>query len=142
MKQFLFFSKSFFLKENQLFLFKFKELNKFILLAFINFLITNIALQIMLLFCDVWLATAMGQIFNSFFGFLIYSRYVFNNKNIQIIRINKFIILSIISYYLNYCSIKFLSLNYNYSKNLAAIINIPFIAIFSYLGQKFFVFKK
>ncbi len=121
---------------------KFKELNRFLVLGSLNFLITNVLLQIMLLFFDVWLSTALSQIFNSFFGFLIYSRFVFNNKNFQIIRIQRFLILSIISYSLNSFLITYLSFIYNYSKNLAAFIILPFLTIFSYMTQKLFIFKK
>ena len=125
-----------------MYFFKFKELNRFLVLGSLNFLITNILLQIMLLFFDVWLSTALSQIFNSFFGFLIYSRFVFNNKNFEILRIQRFVILSIFSYSLNSFSITYLSLIYNYSKNLSALIILPFLTIFSYLAQRFFIFKK
>ena len=34
------------------------------------------------------------------------------------------------------------NLKIGYSENLAAIIVIPFLAIYSFLAQKYFVFKK
>ena len=58
----------------------FKQSRIFIKLGIINFTITNITLQILLIFLPIWISTLLSQILNIIFGFFAYGKYVFKNK--------------------------------------------------------------
>ena len=69
-------------------LFKYKGKKKnFLVLGLLNFLITNIVLQISLLFLPILLATILSLIINIIFGFYLYGKFVFNS---DILNLKKF----------------------------------------------------
>jgi len=114
----------------------------FLLLGLINFLITNLILQISLFFLPIWISTLISQSTNYLLGFNLYGKFVFKksilNKTIAL----KYILISIFSWIINtlfiYLIFKFSSFN----EGLAAIMVIPIIVIYSFLAQKYYVFKK
>ena len=52
----------------------------FLIIGLINVLITNIIIQILLVFFSVTLSTFVGQLFNFLFGFFLYGKKVFGLK--------------------------------------------------------------
>ena len=50
----------------------FKQGKKFLLYGILNFAITNIVLQILLLFINVWSSAILSQIINSLIGYQLY----------------------------------------------------------------------
>ena len=119
-----------------------KQGKKFLLYGILNFVITNIILQILLLFLDVWTSAILSQIINSLVGYQLYSRYVFKLNTYKNYLFIKYIIFAFITYILNAKLIILISTNFLISKNLSALILVPFLASFSFFSQKFFVFKK
>ena len=118
-----------------------KQGKKFLFFGILNFVVTNIVLQILLLFMNVWNSAILSQIINSFIGYSLYSKYVFKvntDKNYFFI---KYILFAFIIYILNWKLIILISTSFIISKNLAAFILIPFLATFSFIFQKFLVFK-
>ena len=120
----------------------FKQGKKFLFYGILNFAITNIILQILLLFINVWSSAILSQIINTAIGFQLYSRYVFKVNNYKNYFFIKYIIFAFFIYILNAKLIILISTNFLISKNLAAFILVPFLASFSFCSQKFFVFKK
>ncbi len=120
----------------------FKQGKNFLIYGIINFTITNIILQILLLFVNVWISAILSQIINSLIGYKLYSRYVFKINNYRKSLFIRYILFAFIVYILNAKLIILLSSNYLISKNLSALILVPFLTSFSFISQKFLVFKK
>ena len=111
----------------------------FIIYGLVNVLITNLLLQILLLFFPIFFATLISQIFNLNFGFYIYGLKVFKveflGKKIYL----KYLFLHLLIWILNWFLINFIY-SFNISKNLAALFVVPFLALISYVYQKNIVF--
>ena len=120
----------------------FKQGKNFLIYGIINFTITNIILQILLLFVNVWTSAILSQIINTFIGYQLYSRYVFEINTYRTSFYMKYISFAFIMYILNAKLIILISNNFLISKNLSALILVPFLTSFSFLFQKFLVFKK
>ena len=128
--------KNFFSKE----LYKSEKI-RFLYYGSINTILTNFILQFLLFFSKVYFATLIAQVFNISFGFLIYKKKVFRKKYISRNKIIFYILTALTSWHFNWMIINFLTFNLNISKNLSAIISLPFIALWSYLIQKLIIFK-
>ena len=113
---------------------------KFISYGFLNFILTNILLQLNLLIFSTVLATFISQIFNFVCGYYMYGKKVFRINKLSRLYFIKYFLLSIIIWNLNWLLINFIH-SYNISKNLASILLVPFLALFSYFYQKNFVFN-
>tara|TARA_B100000941_G_C28031181_1_gene315014 strand:- start:57 stop:482 length:426 start_codon:yes stop_codon:yes gene_type:complete len=116
---------------------------KFILLAIFNFLSTNIILFALLSieFLSTYLSTFIAILYNAIFGYFSYGKFAFNVKNIRNKKyLLKYIILLCCSWVIINSLIYIFSL-FNITKNLAMIYIIIPISIFSYLIQKYFIFK-
>lgn len=112
----------------------------FIVYGILNFLITNIILQVNLILIPTFLATVLSQLVNLLIGYYLYGKKVFKFKNLNKFVFRKYLFLALISWMFNFGLIQ--SLFYiGFNKNLAAIFIIPFLVTISYLGQKKFVFK-
>lgn len=120
------------------FLLKKKEL--FVFYGLLNTILTNIVLQISLFFLSTIVSTFLSQAFNLNFGYYLYSKKVFK---VQIIKRNQFI---------NYSIMNFLIWNINWfsidkitalgiSKNIAALLILPLLALISYICQNYIIFK-
>ena len=112
----------------------------FLIFGIINFLITNIILQISLLFLPTLFATVLSQLVNFLIGYYLYGKKVFNVTKLNNFIFKKYLILSVILWLLNFCFIELFFL-YGLNKNLSAIIIIPFLVSLSYLSQKYLIFK-
>ncbi len=112
----------------------------FLILGLINFLITNITLQFLLLILPIYVSTIASQITNLLLGFYLYGNKVFKVKK-QTLRIFiKYLFLAFVLWFLNFSSIIIL-FNLGINKNIAAFLVIPFLVVLSYFCQSRYVFK-
>ena len=119
------------LKENKKFL--------FIFYGILNTFLTNILLQITLFFFPIIVSTLISQIFNLNFGYYLYGKKVFQVKYFRKAQYLKYLISNFIIWNINWILIIGLN-SYNISKNIAALIVIPFLALISFMYQKYFIF--
>ena len=112
----------------------------FLIFGIINFLITNIILQIALLFLPTFFATVLSQLVNFSIGYYLYGKKVFNVSRLNNFIFKKYLILSVIIWIINFGFID-LFFYYGVNKNISAIVIIPFLVSFSYLSQKYLIFK-
>ena len=120
----------------------FNQGKKFFIYGIINFAITNVVLQIMLLFTNAWASTIFSQITNFLIGYQLYSKYVFNIISYKKSVLFKYFLLAFILFFTNAKLIILISRDYSISKNLAAFIVVPILVVFSFLSQKFLIFRK
>ena len=119
------------LKENKKFL--------FIFYGILNTFLTNILLQITLFFSPIILSTLISQIFNLNLGYYLYGKKVFKVKYLRKKQYLKYVSSNFIIWNINWILIIGLN-SYNISKNIAALIVIPFLALISFMYQKYFIF--
>ena len=109
----------------------------------INVLITNAALQALLAsnLASVAVATLISQSINTILGYVIYGKLVFGAKGLRgkepVIRYG---VLMIAMWLLNAVGIE-LGTALSFSKNSAAILMVPCLAVLSYIAQKYWVFR-
>ena len=113
----------------------------FLFYGIANFLVTNSVLHLLLLVIPIYLATIASQISNLIIGCYLYGKKVFKMNNLTYKELSKYILLASFNWILNYVSIKVLYEN-GINKNLAAILNIPFLVLISYFFQKKYIFVK
>ncbi len=113
----------------------------FLLYGILNFLITNIVLQVLLLLISTFFATIISQIINVSIGYFFYGKKVFKLNNLNTIIFKKYVFLASILWILNFSFIQ-LFFQFGVNKNLIAIFMIPLLVIISYLCQKNYVFKR
>ena len=121
---------------------KFPELKNFLVLGLVNFCFTNLALQITLLLLPIWISTLLSQIINFLLGFYFYGKLVFKKKFLNQRIAFKYLLMASFAWLFNTFFIYLISKYTNFSPGLAAIIVIPLIVSYSFLAQKYFVFKK
>ncbi len=114
---------------------------KFIFFGIINTFITIIVLQIFLLLTSSIYATLISQIVNSFLGYYLYGSKVFQNRKRGIKVFLKYLTLYLFLWNLNWLSIEFIY-EYGISRNIAAVVIIPPLALISYSAMKSIIFKK
>ena len=133
------------MKKYRLLFFKLKIFNQekkdFIIWGMYNLLFTNILLQILLIFYEIKISTLISQLFNIIFGYLIYSKKVFNIGKYSFKKFFFYLILAFLSWNFNWFFIAKLN-DLDFSKNIAGIIVAPLLALNSYLIQKYFIFRK
>ena len=120
----------------------FKTESKFFIFGCLNFFITNIILQWLLIISTAYFATFVSQIVNFLIGYFLYSKFVFIVRLREKSFFFRYLFLAILSWNINFISINFLSIQFSVSKNLAALIMIPLLTIFSFVVQKYYVFAK
>ena len=116
-----------------------QEKKLFIFFGVLNVFFTNIILQITLTFFSTFLATFLSQLFNLNFGFYIYGKKVFKVNKLKKSYFINYFLLNIFLWNINWCIISFLTI-FNISKNISALALVPFLALLSYLYQKYVVF--
>lgn len=121
---------------------KSKSFLNFLFFGLINLFFTNLILQISLLYLPIWLCTLLSQIINLLIGFYLYGKFVFKKNTKSLKNFFKYLLIAIFSWILNTTLIYILSIMIGYSENFAAIIVIPILVVYSFLAQKYFVFKK
>ena len=110
----------------------------------INVILTNAALQTLLAsnLASVAVATLISQSINTILGYAIYGKLVFGAKGLRgkepVIRYG---VLMITMWLLNAAGIE-LGTTLSLSKNSAAILMVPCLAVLSYIAQKYWVFRE
>ena len=112
----------------------------FIFYGVINVLLTNILLQFLLLLIPTIFAALISQIFNFLFGLYFYGKKVFKVFSLTNRHFLKYFLLNIFVWNLNWILIEEIS-TFGISKNLVSLIIIMPLAFFSYVIQKYFVFR-
>ncbi len=116
------------------------EKKLFLIFGILNFLITNIILQISLLLISTFQATVLSQIVNLLIGYFLYGKKVFKFKKLNNFVFKKYFLLAIVLWIFNFALIQsFFYIGVN--KNLTAFFIIPLLVLISYLSQKYFVFR-
>ena len=116
------------------------EKRLFLIFGILNFLITNIVLQILLLLIPTIFATVFSQIVNLLIGYFLYGKKVFKFNRLTRFVFRKYLFLASILWILNFSLIEtFFYIGVN--KNLTAICIIPILVVISYLSQRNLVFK-
>ena len=116
------------------------EKRLFLIFGILNFLITNIVLQISLLLIPTFFSTVLSQTVNVLIGYFLYGKKVFKLKKLNKFVFKKYLFLASILWMLNFVLIQsFFYVGVN--KNITAIFIIPFLVVISYLSQRNFVFK-
>tara|TARA_A100001035_G_C27652607_1_gene439967 strand:+ start:411 stop:779 length:369 start_codon:yes stop_codon:yes gene_type:complete len=113
-----------------------KTFLKFIVFGTLLTLLSQSSLLIMLLFLPLGLSTFLTQILHNYFAYLANKFGVFNKQGKPF----AYILLVILSWAIQWLLIKTL-VNFGFSSLLAVIVATPFLAIFSFITQKFIVFK-
>ena len=121
--------------------YRFKNFYRFIFYGIINVFVTNLFLQILLISINTIIATLIGQIINLLLGFYFYGYKVFEIKKFKIAYLVKYLLLHLSIWNLNWSLIEVLN-SFGFSKNLSALFLITPLALFSYLSQKFIIFKR
>ena len=114
---------------------------RFFYIGFINTILTNTLLLLIINLLPIWISTFICQFFNLLFGFFAYSYFVFQVEKILINHVYKYIILALISWNINFILITFITNLFNVNKRIAALFTIPLLALFSFLFQKKYVFS-
>ena len=119
-----------------------KTKSKFLFFGVLNFLITQIVLGLSLLILPIYLSTFISQTTNVVIGYYVYSKFVFDfRKKFSSKNFILYLSYAILIWIINWLTIYFVNINLNINKNLIAIIDLPFLVIFSYLVQKNIIFK-
>ena len=118
-----------------------KENKDFIFWGILNLIFTNTLLQILLLFFEIKVSTLISQLFNIIFGYILYSKKVFNLDKYSFRKFFNYLLLAFLSWNFNWFFI-FKLYDLGFSKNFAALFIAPILAINSYLIQKYFIFRK
>ena len=121
---------------------KIKKKTLFFLFGVVNVFLTNLIIQILLIFLNTLYATFIGQLFNFLFGFYFYGKNVFNVKSLNKYHFKKYFLLNIFLWNLNWITISYFSFSFGVSKNIIAFFVIAPIALFSYIIQKYIVFNR
>ena len=116
------------------------EKRLFLTFGILNFLITNLVLQILLFLIPTLFATVLSQTVNILIGYFLYGKKVFKLKELNKFVFRKYLLLALILWMLNFFLIQSL-FYFGVNKNITAICVIPLLVIISYLTQRNFVFK-
>ncbi len=115
---------------------------RFLFYGALNVAITNIVLQLLLLLgLPTVKATFISQVFNVFLGFFLYGKKVFRIERLQKKAAMTYGMLAIVLWAFNWGGIELINF-LGPSRNLAALIMIPFLAAVSYFSQKYLIFAK
>jgi putative flippase GtrA len=117
---------------------------RFGIAGIINVLITNAALQALLAsnLASIAIATLISQSINTILGYTIYGKLVFRAKGLrERVPVIRYGFLMIGMWLINAAGIE-LGSTLSLSKNVAAILMIPCLAVLSYITQKHWVFRK
>ena len=114
--------------------------NRFIFFGIFNAFFTNLILQILLFFVSSVRATFISQMVNFLLGYYFYGKKVFGLRILKSELFCKYLILVIFLWNINWISIEFFH-SFGISKNLVSLVIVPFLALISYISQKYVVFK-
>ena len=116
---------------------KLKSFIKFIIFGALITFLSNFTLLFMLLILPLGISTFISQILHAYLGYLANKYGVFKRKGKPI----AYIFLVLASWLIQWILIKSIT-SLGLSSSLAVLIAIPFLATFSFINQKYFIFKK
>ena len=114
---------------------------KFLLIGIANVFITNLFLQLFLLYFPTSISTLFSQHINIFLGLNLYGKYVFKLKKLRKRNTLRYFLVAYLLWIANWLCIDWIYKSFGFSKNLSALFILPILALISYLFQKLFVFK-
>ena len=114
-----------------------KSFIKFIFFGSLITFLSNSTLLLMLLILPLSISTFISQILHAYLGYLANKYGVFKRKGKPI----SYIFLVLASWLIQWIFIKSIT-SFGVSSSLAVLIAIPFLATFSFINQKYFVFSK
>ena len=117
---------------------------RFIIAGFVNVVLTNSILQILLVssFLSIGLATFLSQLFNTILGFVVYGKVAFNVNTIASpVFALRYSFLMVIMWTSNWFGIELLR-TFGYTAHISGLIMVPPLAAISYITQKQWVFLK
>ena len=107
----------------------------------LNVLVTNAALQGLLLVMGTGLATFLSQLLNVGLGFVLYGKRVFRVERLQKRSALSYALMALCLWWCNWAGIDWLA-GLGLTRNLAALILIPVLAALSYAVQKLVIFRQ
>ena len=107
----------------------------------VNVLVTNAALQGLLLVMGTGLATFLSQLLNVGLGFVLYGKRVFRVERLQKRSALSYALMALCLWWCNWAGIDWLA-GLGFTRNLAAVILIPVLAALSYAVQKLVIFRQ
>ena len=116
---------------------KSKSFMKFIIFGSLITFFSNSTILLMLLILPLSISTFISQILHAYLGYLANKYGVFKRKGKPIV----YIFLVLVSWLFQWILIRSL-INLGLSSSLAVLIAIPFLATFSFINQKYFVYRK
>ena len=114
-----------------------KSFIKFIIFGSLITFLSNSTLLLILLILPLSISTFISQILHAYLGYLANKYGVFKRKGKPI----SYIFIVLASWLIQWIFIKSIT-SFGVSSSLAVLIAIPFLAIFSFINQKYFVFRK
>ena len=114
-----------------------KSFIKFIIFGSLITFLSNSTLLLILLILPLSISTFISQIFHAYLGYLANKYGVFKRKGKPM----AYIFLVLASWLIQWILIKRIT-SLGFSSPLAVLIAIPFLATFSFINQKYFVFRK
>lgn len=119
-----------------------KNINcRFIFFGILNVFLSNLILQILLQHTSSVIATFFSQLINFLIGYYLYGKKVFRLKKLRIENFIKYSLLVIFLWNINWIIIEFFY-SFGFTKSIIALVIVPFLALISYISQKFIVFKQ
>ena len=116
---------------------KSKSFIKFIFFGALITFLSNITLLFFLFIFPLSISTFISQILHAYLGYLANKYGVFKRKGKPI----AYILLVLASWLIQWILIKSITI-LGLSSSLAVLIVIPFLAIFSFINQKYLIFRK
>ena len=112
----------------------------FLLFGSINFILSNIFLQVSLVFLPTFLATIFSQLINLMIGYYLYGKKVYKLNKYSNSVLKRYLLIAGLSWLINFSLIQFL-FSFGINKNYTAVFIIPLLLSFSFLCQKYYVFR-
>ena len=122
---------------NFIILLKSNSFIKFVIFGGFITLLSNGFLLLMLFILPLSISTFISQILHAYLGYLANKYGVFKRKGKPI----AYIFLVLASWLIQWTLIKSIT-SFGVSSSLAVLIAIPFLATFSFINQKYFIFRK
>ena len=113
----------------------------FFIFGILNFIITNLMLQVALLFLPIFISTITSHFINIILGCILYGRRVFGVKKFTLKILKRYLILAIFLWITNASLISYLY-KMGINKNIAALLLVPLLVVISYSTYNKYVFKK
>ena len=110
---------------------------KFIIFGALITFLSNSTLLLLLLILPLSISTFISQILHAYLGYLANKYGVFKRKGKPI----AYILLVLSSWLIQWILLKGIT-SLGLSSSLAVLIAIPFLATFSFINQKYFIFRK